>query len=257
VAPAGSERGVQFRFVDEAIAPERATHGLDGGRQEIGHPVLRTEANEERSVLDVLKPGAPGELIQPLRKPDVIPNTSEDLLQDLGEAVPGGMRRVALQRADVGILERDDATRACECNRLADEIRGPPYNAGDEARMDEFEGPARQTRAVSIALDERHVAEASVARQGPSLFEKDWIGVEGDNVSGWPCADAQQFDDAARPAAEVQAAPAGGYADAVEHYAGVELDRCRLHPQALDLTLAPLDRVMTSGWHAAVRLSCD
>jgi hypothetical protein len=195
VAPAGSERGVQFRFVDEAIAPERATHGLDCGRQEIGHPVLRTEANEERSVLDVLKAGAPGELIQTLRKPDIIPNTGEDLLQNLGEAVPGGMRRVALQRADVGILERDDATRACECNRLADEIRGPAYNAGDEARMDEFEGPARQTRAVSIALDERHVAEAPVARQGPSLFEKDWIGVEGDNASGWPCADAQQFDD--------------------------------------------------------------
>jgi hypothetical protein len=82
------------------------------------------------------------------------------------------------------------------------------------------------------------------------VLEEDGIRVEAHDLSRRPRAHAEQFDDAARPASEIQAAPPIRHSDAVEHYPGVEPDRLSLDVQALDLALAPLDRVVTSRLHA-------
>lgn len=105
-------------------------------------------------------------------------------------------------------------------------------------------------------VHELHVAQPSITGQPAGVLEKDGIGIEGNDVSRRTHAGAQQFDDAAWPAAEVQAAPAGPHADAVEHDTGVEVDRGRLHLQALYLARAPLDQVVTCG-HRLSSLSCS
>src|ERR671912_84114 len=84
-----------------------------------------------------------------------------------------------------------------------------------------------------------------------SALEEDGIRVETHHQSRHACAHAEQLDEAARPASEIQAAPPVRHPDAVEHDPGVELKRLRLDAQALALALTPFDRVTTSRLHAS------
>ena len=113
------------------------------------------------------------------------------------------------------------------------------YRAAALIRADWDVAVAAEIERRGVALDERHVR----VHAGTRVLEEHRVGVEGDDPARGADAPAQQVHDAHGAAAEVQAAPAGGDADALEQDAGVELERRRLHAQALDLARAPLDRV--------------
>jgi len=133
MSPAGGQGCGQRRLVDQAVAGERAAHGLDGGRQVIGHRIAGTDSNEKRPVLHVLKSGLLREAIQTLPEPQVGACAGEGLFEQLREPVPRGVGRIALERADVDLLERGDTTRARQSHRFGEKVLRHIGGAGDVA----------------------------------------------------------------------------------------------------------------------------
>ncbi len=66
-------------------------------------------------------------------------------------------------------------------------------------------------------------------------------------MAGRPDIFAQKISDAARPATEIEAAPASGNTDAVQQNARIRGDRIGLHTEAFDLPLAGFDRILRCG----------
>ena len=80
----------------------------------------------------------------------------------------------------------------------------------------------------------------------PAVVDENRIGIEADDAAARTDPRAEQDCDAARAAAEIEAAPALGDADLLQHDRAIRRHRRTLAMEPLDLALAPLDRVMAA-----------
>ncbi len=105
--------------------------------------------------------------------------------------------------------------------------------------MYEIERLCRQVRAVGIGQHELHVGRS----RGAGVFQKTGIHIKTDHASGRANPLAQQPDDPAWSAANVETRPALAHTDQFEHTLGIRHHGGALDMQALNFPTTRLDRV--------------
>src|SRR6185437_2619970 len=145
-----------------------------------------------------------------------------------------------IERRHVGLLQRDNAARLGEAHRLAQQLLRLAGGAGYEAEVDEVEAPGRKRGAISVALHETGIG----GRAAAPMRDENRIGIEAGNMAPRANAFAEQSRDAAGAAAEIEATPAFGNADPLQHGHAIGRHRRALAIEAHDLAGAPLERIM-------------
>ncbi len=86
------------------------------------------------------------------------------------QAIPSRMRRIAIERRPVRLLQGDHAPGAGETHASAQQSLGIAGRAGDKAHVDEIERRGRQIRGERIAAMEFDIGGRVSARMGEMLF---------------------------------------------------------------------------------------
>ena len=136
-------------------------------------------------------------------------------------------------------MQGDDAAGLGEPNRFAEQLLRIAGGRGDEAHVNEVEAARGQGRVIGVAMHEFDAFGGARTR----MLEKSGIGVEADHAAGWSGLVDHRPGDPARPAADVEAMPAGRYADQFQHAHRVGLHRGALDMQPFDFALAAFDGI--------------
>jgi hypothetical protein len=147
---------------------------------------------------------------------------------------------VAVQRRGIGLLQRDAATRTREVNRLLEQALRRTRGARHEAHVDEVEALGGQSGTVGVAQEKLDICGGS----GAGVLEERQVHVEPEDAVAPSDPLAQQPGDPVGPAADIEARPALGDTDEIEHSCRVGCHGGALNVQALDLAAAALDRVI-------------
>ena len=111
------------------------------------------------------------------------------------------MRRIAVERVAIRLLQGDDPARTAQPDRLADEPLGIARGARQEAHVDEIETAVRQIRRIGVALPEFDVRRGV----GTRVLEELRILVQSDHAAGATRAPAHRLGDSAGAASEIDA----------------------------------------------------
>jgi anhydro-N-acetylmuramic acid kinase len=248
---AGSgQGGIERALGHQPVAEHGAAQRFDGRGQIIANRIARADADQERPVLHGAEPGGAGQGEELAAKRDVGADGGESTDKRGAQRVPSRMRRMAIERRHVGLLHGDDAAGLGETHRLTQQLLRLARGAGNEAEMDEVEAPGRERGAIGVALHEIGIGSGAAA----AMLDEHGIGIEPGDVTAGADARAEQSRDAAGPAAEIEATPAFGNADPLQHGRAIGRHRRALAIKSFDLAVAPLERVMTGALaHAARR----
>src|SRR5262249_30124249 len=222
---------------------EGAGEGFRSCGQVVDHQGARAHADQEWPVLHVVEARPAHDLVEAAGEIDVGVDARERADERRAQSIPGWMRRMTHERRHVGLLHGDDATGAREAPRLREQRLRLARGRGEKAGVDQIETLSRKPGPIGVARYELDMGRGVA----PGVVQKHRIGVDPDHVASLADPLAQQRRDAARTAAEVEAAPAGANAHAVEHEGAVGRHGGGLDVEPLDLTGAALDGV--AHWH--------